>query len=166
MFKYLFAILVLAPVAAFAADTRSDYDRDFNLSTIKTFRFASKTVSGNELNDKRMRNAITESFGRVGVTKTEADADVIIAYYATAEQKTKLHTTAVGPAWRLPQSAWTEDYVEGSAILDVIDAQSLQLIWRGRVTGTITLNSADAKIKTGMDSLAKAFRKDRERQAR
>jgi len=166
--RFLLAVLFLIPTTlAFAADVTSDYDRDVKLASLKSFRFADQNVRpGSELADKRMRSAIREQFGAVGLHEGGEDTDVVLAYYAGAAQKKRIRTNNYGPRWRGAESAWAEDYVDGAAVIDLLDAKSGQLIWRGRVSGAITLSNSDKKTKEGMQRLANAFRKDREKQAK
>jgi hypothetical protein len=161
--KTLFLFLFLVPAFAFAADVSSDFDHDADLRTVKTFQFLDEPTG--ELADKRMRNALRSSFSGVGLLEAVRQPDVFIAYYAGAAQKRRIRTSGHGrPAWWGVQSAWTEDYVEGTAVVDLIDAETGDLIWRGRVKGTVSLESADERIKDGMRRLAKKYAKDRESQ--
>ena len=158
-------LLILIPVAAMAADNYSDYDRDYRLSKIKTFQFADP-FGGNSLNERRLRNAFTDSFSKIGIRQSDFDPDVIVVYYAGAVEKTRVVATGPGRPFWGPRVAWTEDYVDGTATVDLLDANTHRLIWRGRVTGSMTLNSVSDTINAGMERLAKSFRKDRDRQAR
>ena len=172
--KSLVVLLLLFPVALQAADVTSDYDRDVNLSDVQTFRFADQTprhpkdaLRGNELADKRMRNAIRDSFGAIGLDQTSAYPDVLVFYYVGVSQKTKIRTSGYGrPLFWGAQSVWAEEYTEGTAIVDFVDPRSGDLIWRGVINGSVKLSSADKQTKDGMERLARAFKKDRERQAR
>ena len=164
--KYFFALLVfLIPVMAFATDVKSDFDRDANLSSIRTFRFGDRST-GN-LDDKRIRNGIRDAFAEVGVYETVGEPDVIVVYSAGISQKKRIQTSGFGrPTFWGVQSAWAEDYTEGTVVVAFLDAENGDLIWQGKVSGTVTLNNADRNTKEGMRRLANAFRKDRERQAK
>ena len=162
--RILIIALILIPAAALAADSYSDYDRDYRLSSIKTFQFA-EPLGGNSLNEKRLRTGFTDSFARIGIRQSDVDPDVIVVYYAGAVEKRRVVGYGGAPFWG-PRRAWTEDYVDGTAVVDFLDARTHQLIWRGKVTAAITLNSVGNDINNGMERLARAFRKDRERQAR
>lgn len=175
MFKRsLVVLLLMIPAVLQAADVSSDFDREVNLSYLQTFQFADQSprhpkdaLRGNELADKRMRNAIRDSFGAIGLEKTTGYPDVLVFYYLGVAQKTKIRTAGYGrPLFWGPQSVWSEDYVAGTAIVDFVDPRSGDLIWRGVIDGKVTLNSADRQTKDGMERLARKFKKDREKQAK
>ena len=158
--------LFVIPVSVFAMDVKSDYDRDVNLSRVRTYAFAEDVVFGDELTDKRMKNAIRDSFADVGVFEAAGQPDVIIEYYVGVQQKKRIRTSGYGrPFWGV-QSAWAEDYTDGTAVVDFIDARTGDLVWRGMVTGTVTLSNADSRTKDAIGKLAKQFSRDRGKQAK
>jgi hypothetical protein len=173
--RSLILFLLVVPAVLFA-DVTSDFDRDIDLSAVKTFRFADQSMRhpkdalfGDELAAKRMRNGIRESFAAIGLQETSSNPDVIVAFYASLDQKRKIVTTGYGrPGWLGVgrQTAWAEEYTDGTAVIDLLDPETGEVIWRGRVSGTITLNNADKRTRDGMRRLAGAFKKDRDKQAR
>jgi hypothetical protein len=175
LFKSILIVFLMAvPAVLFGADVASDYDRDRDLTDITTYQFAVPAVrhpmdalSADELAEKRMRNAIRESFAQVGLRETAGEPDVLVVYYATLTEKKRIRTTGNGRlGWWGAQSAWADGYVDGMGAIEMLDARSGELIWQGRVTGSITLDNADARTKDGMRRLAKAFKKDRDKQAK
>jgi uncharacterized protein DUF4136 len=172
--RFLSLFLFLVPGVMFAADVTSDFDRDVDLSELKRFQFADQSsrlpmdaLHGDDLTDKRMRNAIRDGFTSVGLYEVATRPDVIIAYYSTVAHKKQVVTSGYGrPAWWGVRSAWVEESTDGTAVVDLLDPHTGELIWRGRVSGAITLNNVGQRTRDGMQRLANAFWKDREKQAR
>lgn len=53
-----------------------------------------------------------------------------------------------------------DEYTEGTLTLDLIDVRTRQLVWRGRVSGTVELKGTDRKVEKAVDRLVKQPLKD------
>jgi hypothetical protein len=64
--------------------------------------------------------------------------------------------------WGWGPDIWTRYYTEGSLIVDFIDPQTGQLIWRGIVTDTAKTGGAESEkqVNKGAQELVKHFIKD------
>lgn len=117
----------------------SDIDPDYDLWRYTTFRCAQNEniESGknplyyNELNDKRVNSAIVEQLKLKGYTAREEKPDVILHYHIVIEDQTVVvpepYGYSYGPYWTNLQLS----YKEGTLIIDLIDANTNRLVWRG-----------------------------------
>jgi len=164
-------MLSLLPLAAYAAEVKSDYDRSFNLSNLQSFKFVDQTqrsakdaLAGNELATKRIQSAIHKNLVELGLHQQETKADFVITYYAALRNRAQI-TTSGRPLWAAGR-IWVDQYAEGTAIVEFRDAKSGDLIWRGLVTDAVDPNKSEEKINKAIKKLIERFVKDREKQQR
>jgi Domain of unknown function (DUF4136) len=164
-------VLLLLPFAACAADVKSDYDRSFNLSRLRSFKFLDQTqrsakdaLADNELVAKRIQNAIQHNLIGIGMRQQGTNFDFVIVYYAGVRNRAQIATTG-RPLWAAGR-VWVDQYAEGTAVVEFRDAKTGDLVWRGLVTEAVDPNKSDDKINKGIKKLIERFVKDREKQQR
>jgi hypothetical protein len=164
--------LLLVAGNAFGMNVKTDYDRSFDFGRLKTFTFKDQrrpdgnVLQRNTLVDKRIREALRKDLEARGYRYLpDGPADFVVAYYARQTEKTELEPVSYGMPlrwrWGWGPRVWTRDYTQGSVIVDFIAPTSNQMIWRGRVTDTVTgLDQSDKQIDKGVNELVKHFAKD------
>lgn len=164
--------LLLVAGNAFGMNVKTDYDRSFDFGGLKTFTFKDQrrpdgnVLQRNTLVDKRIREALRKDLEARGYRYLpDGPADFVVAYYARQTEKTELEPVSYGMPlrwrWGWGPRVWTRDYTQGSVIVDFIAPTSNQMIWRGRVTDTVTgLDQSDKQIDKGVNELVKHFAKD------
>ncbi len=122
----------------------TDYDRDAHISGYQTFGWLSplsiearnNPLYYNELNDKRIKNAVAVQLESRNYTYSE-DPDIMIHYHIIIEDKTVMRTDPYGyyygPYWMRSEISVYE-YQEGTLIIDLMDAKTDNLVWRGWIT--------------------------------
>ena len=97
----------------------------------------------NSITNRALRASVTSAFVSRGYTTADWMPDFAVAVYASAYEKLDLTQWQYGyPAWpyswwmRMPQQPMTQ-YQEGTVVVDVINPQTLDLIWRGSATATL-----------------------------
>src|SRR6188768_3895080 len=162
MKKYLNLALLLALfltgcVATTPVEVSTDFDRSVNFGQYRTFKwFQDKPTAGvdsaykyNTFLDQRIRNAVEAQLTRRGLTKTESNSDLLIAYDVKVITKQSARPDyAYAPGFGYGYSYWygyrydygysrfnrpmlIEEYKDGTIIIDLVDAKDKQLIWRG-----------------------------------
>jgi len=65
-------------------------------------------------------------------------------------------------AWGWPNDfdVWKIPYTDSTLIVDIIDGQTNQLIWRGYDVNTIDMTKPDKRLDKAVDGLVKKFIKD------
>jgi hypothetical protein len=125
----------------------TDYDRDFNIREFTFYMWAEDTeiearnnpLYYNELNDKRIKNAVNRQLKNKGYHQTEKNPDLMIHYHIVVEDKTEFRSDPYGyygPYWRRSY-AYSYQYKQGTLIIDLMDAGNKHLLWRGWVTGVL-----------------------------
>jgi hypothetical protein len=127
-------------VVAFGCSTVSvqyDYDTKADFASLKTFSFMPVTAEANinTLNVKRIQDAVHTQLGFKGYTMIPDNPDFLIAMHLTKKLKKIVigdggYSFGSGSYWGSTFSHEYE-YEEGTFVLDFVDTQSKELIWRG-----------------------------------
>jgi hypothetical protein len=160
----LFFLVALG--AAFAQHVTTDFDHQANFSQYKTYSW--QTIKDpNPLWDARIKNAVDAQLAAKGWTQVDSGGDVAIVALKTTKTERTLQTFyngfGGGWGWRgfggFGDSTTTEqDYKEGTLLIDMYDAKTKQLIWRGSAEDT--LSDTAAKNEKNLDKgVAKMFKK-------
>ena len=183
VFLLLAAILFVGP--AFAQKIYINYDKDYDRSTIKTYAWmetAQTSVRDSDpLLHSRIVNGIEHYITLGGLTETDGDPDVYITYHGSSKQELSVNTSSIGVGYGYP-SGWgygpyggyggyyghyygtvysgmattTVTYYQvGTLVIDVWDADTQKLIWRG-TAANVTLTDNPKKMAKKLD---KALRK-------
>lgn len=94
----------------------------------------------NSATNVALRRALVQTFETRGYVMNDSTPDFVVAYYASAQQTLDVMCWDYGYPWRPPWwRGWgtghdrlATEYVEGTVIIDVLDAQGQELLWRGR----------------------------------
>ena len=149
----------------------SDYDRDANFASYKTYAFtpeASQLPVG-DINRKRIMDAVSSELALKGFTPSD-QPDVLIDLKITAQQKETATATNTGGygagygyRWGGGFSTTTinvEQYVEGTLFVDMIDNSKKQLVWQGRGMRTLDENASAQKREANIkDAVKRIFTK-------
>jgi hypothetical protein len=125
---------------------------------------------GDKLNDQRIAAAIESELASRGIIPAPAGTrgDVVIAYYATFDQELEITGTGWG-GYRLSGmrsgSARVEEVLLGTLAVQMIDAKTRAVIWRGMVTKEIDLKAKpdkrDKNIRTAVEKIFKKYPPER-----
>ena len=182
MRKLLFVTFALLLVASFASaqDVSYNFDQKADFAKFKTYKWVTvKDVEPlDELTAKQIVSAIEKQLAAKGLAKSESgDADLLVAYQVAVNKEKEVTTFAtgygMGPAWG---GRWYGGYggygggvstttsatiLIGSLALDMYDAASKTLVWRGLASKQVdTKASPDKRQKNldkGMAKLLKSF---------
>jgi len=159
------ALMSVAGGAAFAQDVKVDYDKDANFASLKTFAAKIGTSWNNPLGEKRVLAEIEQGLTEKGWTKTDADkADAMVVLHGATEKQKTLNTFysggmgGYGYGWRGvgmggmgSATTTTSEYLVGTLVVDIFDAKSKQLVYRG-----IASDELSDKAEKNAKKLAKA----------
>jgi hypothetical protein len=174
LFRVLgFLSVMLTCGFAYGSNVKTDYDKSFDFARLKTFTFRSEWEKDrsmpNTLVDNRIEDALRRDLEARGFRyQPDGPADFVVAYYA--RQQEKVEPTVIGYGmpnrwrWGWGPEFWTRYYTQGSVLVDFVTPNNNQLVWRGRVTDTVSgLNQSEKQIDKGVKQLVKHFEKDVEK---
>lgn len=159
----LFLGLLMA-TASFAVDVKTDYDRAANFGQYKTYSWE-KVKTQDPLLVDRVKSAVNATLAGKGWTQVESGGDIsIVAMEITRDQQTlNTYYDGFGGGWRwrgfggLGESTTTVDtYKVGTLVVDLFDAKTKNLVWRGCATDTLSSKS-DKNIKNLDKGVQKMF---------
>ena len=159
-------LFLVALGTALAQHVKTDFDHQANFSQYKTYSWQ-EIKPANSLWDARIQRAVDAQLAAKGWTKVESGGDVAVVAIATSHTERTLQTfyDGMGGGWRwrgfggMGEATTTEqDYKEGTLVVDVYDAKTKQLIWRGSSEDTVS-NNAQKNEKNLDKGVAKMFKK-------
>jgi Domain of unknown function (DUF4136) len=163
----LIGMMFLFAAKSSAQQVKTDYDRGVNFGQYKTYSWA-QVKTKDALDVDRIKNAVNAALTAKGWTRVDSDGDVsIVAIEITRNQQT-LNTFydgfGGGWGWRRfggggfgEATTTTETYKVGTLVVDLFDAKTKQLIWRGVSSDTLS-NNSDKNIKNLDRGVNKMFR--------
>ena len=165
--KSLAAALVLGTVAlsAQAQKPQIQWNNMYDWDSVQTFAW--QDTPDTSLEDRNpfmhslIKNSIEAELATSGLTEVEANPDVWVNYHASTTTETQLRTDSYGysmggygmAGWGYygmaagPVSSTTRvvEYTKGTLVVDIWDAASKELVWRGMVTDTLPDNVQKAE---------------------
>lgn len=155
-------ILLLAATASFAQQVKTDYDRSADFSQYKTYSWE-KVQTQDPLLVDRIKEAVNGALAAKGWTQVPSGGNVaIVAIEMTKNQQT-LNTfyNGFGGGWRWGggfgnATTTVDNYKVGTLVVDLFDASTKKIIWRGSSSDTLS-NKSDKNIKELDKGVQKMF---------
>lgn len=177
----LIAVFVAVGSSIASAETNSYFDKQYEFNTLKTFTFKSQhristdPIANNRFWGRAISGEVAKDLQSNGFEQASKGqrADFLVAYYVGLKQKYDVQVMGYGYpgfwgprrfrwAWGWPSDVdvWKVPYTDSTLIVDIIDGQTNQLIWRGYDANTIDMKKPDKRLDKAVDSLVKKFVKD------
>ena len=169
--------LAIAP--AFAQKVYIDYDKAYDRSTVHTYAWG-KTDSTLAQVQPRAHDHIVQKIdgylANAGLKKAEQDPDVFVTYHTNSKEELSVNTDMWGygypssfywnPYWGAGFGSTTTtvtSYTRGTLIIDVWDAKTKKLIWRGSATDIVPENPEKAykKIDKALEKIVAKWEKEK-----
>lgn len=185
----LLALLLAAPAAA--ADIYVDYDRSADVSKYKTFKWGSTpktSLSGQSpLMHTRIKNGIEYYLVQSGKIEVDEDPDLYVTYHTSTTDEPQFSVAGAGYGF---STGWTWDpywggmsgfsggggtttatvstYQRGTLVIDIWDARSNTIVWRGTAEAAIPENPKKGakQIEKILKKMVDRFSKMRAEEAR
>jgi len=163
----LILIAVLALSACGSSITiNSDFDDSQDFTQYKTFRYAKpeELNPGDALQTSpfvgnRVKAAIEENLVASGFTQLEGDeADFVILAHGGVQEKMSVTNWSASYGYGGYYGGWYDPwwgpyggnttvsyYDEATLVIDVVDTERQELVWRGMATGTLATNPSPEK---------------------
>src|SRR5713101_4782950 len=163
------AMLFFLTAASFAQQVKTDYDRSANFGQYKTYSWE-KVQTQDPLWVDRIKNSVNAALAAKGWTQVDSGGDVSIVAMGITQNQQTLNTFydgfGGGWGWRRfggggfgEATTTTETYKVGTLIVDLFDAKTKKLLWRGTSSDTLS-NNSEKNIKNldkGVEKLFKQF---------
>src|ERR1035438_5580165 len=157
-------IALLCATASFAQDVKTDYDRDADFNQYKTYSWE-RGQTQDPLWVDRIKEAVNATLTAKGWKPVESGGDVAIVAIETTQTQSTLNTfyDGFGGGWRWRRgggfgdsTTTVDNYQVGTLVVDLFDAKSKSLIWRGSSSDTLS-DKSDKNIKDLDKGVQKMF---------
>lgn len=166
----LMVALIGLAVSCSSITTQYDYERGEDFSRFKTYSFlpVPPELAQNQLVVKRIGQAIIKNLATKGLTETDSNPDLNIAVYTKVKDKVSVTSYGYGYAPAYSFGYWgggmggtdVRQYEEGTLIIDMVDAQAKEMVWRGMASKALPSSPTPEKIDKIIDDIVtKIFEK-------
>jgi len=159
------AVVLLALTACASVDVRTATSPDANLVGLRTFSImqharwqAQGEPSGNDpmlvnsISNRALRADLIKGFEDRGYALSDATPDFTVAYYASTKQQLDVTYWDYGYPYYPRWWGWNGDfgpygptvtqYTQGTVIVDVLDPNTKELLWRGQGVARVSDDEA------------------------
>jgi Domain of unknown function (DUF4136) len=163
--------MLLTGAQAYAQDVKTDYDRTFNLQSLKTFNFLPQERAADDplkaipFVQQRIQDGLTEALAKRGIQKSD-NPDFVIALYAKLENESQWNVSGYGgwgAGWRYGGGMGTIDqqtYTVGTVVVDFVSTKTKNAVWHGSATRTVDPEKSEKNIRKGSEKMINEFSKD------
>lgn len=168
--RFAVASLALAAMGCSGISTSTDYDQSYDFSGVTTYAWMEQGLEGgvSEIMLRRLRAAVDDDLSAKGLQKVDRprSADILFAYHTGTQDRQQYDTYGYGAGgwwggyWGGGMTTTTvRTYSEGTLILDAIDRQSNELVWRGSASKTIDeMDSPEQRVQTVQEAVGKLLK--------
>jgi Domain of unknown function (DUF4136) len=147
----------LLPLTAFAQKVAVDYDKGVDFSTYSTYAWGAGRSAANPLVDRRIVDAVDRQLAAKGWRRSDRDPQAIVVYRSGVDIQRQLNGWSSGPRWNGMGTVRVEETKIGQVLVDIYDAATQRLLWRGTASDTIS-DKPEKNEKRINDAAAKLFR--------
>ena len=155
-------IAALFATASFAQQVKTDYDRSADFSQYKTYSWE-KVQTQDPLLVDRIKEAVNTDLTAKGLTPVDSGGDIAIVAIEMTKNQHTLNTfyDGFGGGWRWgggfgDATTTVDNYKVGTLVVDLFDAKTKKIIWRGSSSDTLS-DKSDKNIKNLDKGVQKMF---------
>lgn len=156
-FAKIVALILLVSVTTSCVSVRvaSDYDREAQFDSYKTFAFYKPGIDKAEISDldkRRILRAIEAELLAKGFTKSE-NPTMLVSFFTKSREKVNVYNNGWGPygygwgwsPWYWGNQSHVSTSTEGTLYIDFIDAKKKELVWQGMGRGNLITGNMERK---------------------
>jgi len=132
-------MLLLMSTVAYAQKVSVDSDPGAPFTGYRTYAWVEGTPAPNPLNEDRLHIEVDARLAQKGLRMNTTNPDVIVVTHVTTKERQELLVSGLGygPWWGGGYStANVETYIDGTLVVDLYDAKTKKMVWRGVATAT------------------------------
>jgi hypothetical protein len=151
--------LALLGRTAFAQDVAYDYDKTTDFSRFRTYAWVRGHALSDELNHKRIVTAVDSQLASRHLRPAQPGEtpDLLVAYHASFDRDLQISASGWG-GYRIggsrSGSARAEEIVRGTLVVDLVDASTRTIVWRGVATRDVDLQASPEKREKNINKAA------------
>ena len=159
-FATLVVGVVLLGTITFAQSINYDFDKTANFAAFRTYAWIQGASVPDRLNNERIVSAVNAQLAlkRLQETDRRANPDLLVAYHAAFDRNVEI--TGFSSGWggfRYPASgtARASEIVTGTLIVDLVDARTRTIVWRGVASKDVNPNAKPEQRDKNINRAAK-----------
>jgi hypothetical protein len=159
MKRHMITALALAALTAgvvYAQHVTTDSDPAAPFATYKTYAWTPGTASAVSLTEQRIHEGVNAQLQGKGMTQVDSNPNVFVATHVTTHAVPQVIADGFGPWGFGGGMATVQTYTEGTLVVDLYDATTRKMVWRGVATATVSDKPEKNAVKIDK-SLAKLF---------
>ncbi|HET8884860.1 MAG TPA: DUF4136 domain-containing protein [Salinimicrobium sp.] len=148
IFKLTPILLLFLFASCSSVRVAADYDTQANFDKYNSFAFYKPGIDKAEISDldkKRILRAIESTMLSKGFTKSESP-NLLVSIFTKTEDNINIYRNNMGYGYGWGWSPWywhsgfntVNTTTEGTLYIDLIDAESMELVWQGMGTAALT----------------------------
>ena len=149
--------LCLMPALAAAQRVSVDYDRDADFSKYRSYTWRPGVPAPSPFVDKRIVDAVDKQLASRGWSRQDETPSAVVIYQAAVGAERELNAWGSGPRWNGFGRVSAETIYTGELVVDIYDAASRQLLWRGFASDTVS-DKPEKNEKRLNEAVAKLFK--------
>jgi hypothetical protein len=176
----LAVIIVWASIPASAQKVYVDYSPLADFGNYTTFAWGetpqASLLDNNPLNHSRIKHTVDYYLIQGGMVEDTENPDLYLTYYGETDTEFNVNVSTAGygyatdwawdPYWGNASGMTTTTptvHKAGTLVIDIWDAKTQKLIWRGSMEGTLTdnLQKSAKQIENGIAKIVKKWKKMR-----
>lgn len=155
----LLGVLIAGLAGCATFDVRTDWDPTVRFGTLQRYAWLepprseeASPFADNDLLRKRVRLAVERALDERGYRQVESaeDADFLVTWSLELEERVRVNGSGVGGYYH-SRRWWggytaqpnVRNYQESTLVLDILDAETRELIWRGWASGIVRTRDRD-----------------------
>lgn len=145
------ASIALVGTLTLAQNITYDFDRHVDFARFKSFAWVRGTILADEINHDRVVSAVNAQLSAKGLLRVDSSShpDLLVAYHASFDRDLQItgFSTGFGP-YRLgtvSRVARTEEILTGTLAVDLVDARTKMIVWRGTASKEIDVRADPEK---------------------
>jgi hypothetical protein len=156
MISALTVATLTAGAVVYAQHVTTDSDPAAPFATFRTYAWTPGTASAVSLTEQRIHEGVNAQLQAKGMTQVNANPNVYVATHVTTRTVPQVIADGFGPWGFGGGMATVQTYMEGTLVVDLYDANTKKMVWRGVATATVS--DKPQKNTTKIDkALAKMF---------
>jgi Domain of unknown function (DUF4136) len=133
---------VLMGAVAYAQKVHTDFDPSAPFATYRIYTWTSGTPAPDPFIQDRILVAVTEQLIAKGMTQSAVAPNLVVATHVVTHEQKKIVAPGFGFGpwgwgWGGP-GAMIDTYLQGTLIVDLYDAKTKKMVWRGVATDTVS----------------------------
>ena len=161
-------LLFVAITSCSTVSVVSDYDKEVNFETYKSFAFYKTGIDKAEINDldkRRILRAIEAALLAKGFVKS-SNPDLLVSMFTKSREQINVWNNGYGsygygwgwsPWYYNNMNTSVSTSTEGILYIDLIDARKKELVWQGQGTGYLSQKKKEERIQEFVSKIMEKY---------